>query len=138
MATEAHLRPGLSADIELEVPLAASAAAFGNTNIDVLSTPWLIGFLEQTAAKAIESALGTGQGTVGSRVDVRHLAATPIGMHVRFHAELLEVDGRRLRFRVEGYDQRDKIADGFHDRYVVDTGRFMEAVALKASSPDQG
>ena len=78
-------------------------------------------------------ALGPGQGTVGFHVDIRHLAATPIGMRVTFRATLTEVDGRRLVFRVEADDEQERIGEGTHVRFVVDMERFMGRIAAKGS-----
>jgi fluoroacetyl-CoA thioesterase len=70
---------------------------------------------------------------VGSRVDIRHLAATPIGMRVAFRATLSERDGRRLVFRVEADDEQERVGEGTHERFVVDMGRFMGRIATKQS-----
>ena len=84
----------------------------GETMPPVLSTPRVIGMLERAAHRAILPYLAEGQSSVGAQVNIRHMAATPVGFQVRFRAELLEVDGRRLRFKVEAWDEQDKIAEG--------------------------
>jgi predicted thioesterase len=88
--------------------------------------------LESTAHSAILPYLAEGQSSVGSLVNIRHLAATPVGMRVRFRAELVEVDGRRLRFKVEAWDEIDKIADGEQERFLIDLARFKERVEKKS------
>ena len=107
------------------------ASAIGSGGIDVLSTPWLIALLETAARAAVEPLLPAGQATVGVRVDVRHLAATPPGLTVRATAELVEVDGRRLVFRVEAFDPVDKIGEGTHERAIVDPQRLLDRATQK-------
>ena len=88
--------------------------------IRVLSTPDMIRLIEQTAIEAVAPTLGPGQATVGTRVDVAHLAATPVGMTVTIVVELTEIDRRRLAFRVEVRDELDEAAKGTHERFIID------------------
>ena len=126
------LEPGLAATLTLTVGASDTAAAFASGAVDVLATPRLIGLLEEAAAAAVQPALAEGQTTVGTRVDMRHLAATPVGMQVTATAELVEVDGRRLRFRIQAHDRREPVAEGIHERAIVDRARFLERVSQKA------
>jgi fluoroacetyl-CoA thioesterase len=87
--------------------------------------------MERTAHETILPYLPEGQTSVGAVVNIRHLAATPVGMTVRFRAELLEVDGRRLRFKVEAWDQIDKIGEGEHERFIIDRARFNDRLEKK-------
>lgn len=96
----------------------------GETLPVVLSTPRMIGLMEFTCQLLVLPHLAEGQTTVGSLVNIRHLAATPEGMTVRLRAELLEVDRRRLRFRVEAWDTLEKIGEGEHERFIIDKDRF--------------
>ncbi len=92
----------------------------------VLATPWMIGFMERTCRNLVLDYLDRGHDTVGTHVDVYHRAAAPIGDNVSFRAEIAEVDGRRVRFRVEARDT-DKdllIGEGSHERTVIDVARF--------------
>lgn len=98
----------------------------------VLSTPHLIGFLEMTARNLLKERLETSQDSVGSWVEMRHLAATPVGMQVRLAAEVVALDGRRVRFRLEAFDEREKIAEGSHERVIVDVARFAARMRAKA------
>jgi predicted thioesterase len=100
----------------------------------VLSTPHLIGYLEMTARNLIKEHAGETEDSVGTHVDVRHLAATPIGMSVRLAAEVLSVSDRRVVCRVEAWDEREKIAEGTHERFVVDVPRFASKVQAKAAA----
>ena len=99
----------------------------------VLSTPHLIGYLEMTARNLIKEGLPPGWDSVGTHVDVRHLAATPVGMSVRLQAEVISADDRRVTCRVEAYDEREKIAEGTHERALVDVARFASRVQAKAA-----
>lgn len=131
------VEPGLTADLEIIVQTTDTARYSGGESFpEVLSTPRMISYLERTAHQAILPHLAENQGSVGTVVNVRHLAATPAGMQVRFHARLLEVDGRRLRFLVEAYDAVEKIAEGEHERFIIDKGRFNERLASKQQSID--
>jgi fluoroacetyl-CoA thioesterase len=105
----------------------------GMENARVLGTPYLIGFLEMTARNAIKPHLEEGYDTVGTHVDVRHLAATPMGMQVRFHAEVISVDDRRVRCKVEAFDEKEKIAEGTHERFIINVARFAIRLLAKAA-----
>lgn len=126
------LEPGLTHELTLIVQEVDTARHSGGETLPpVLSTPRLIGMLERTAHRLALPCLTEGQTTVGTLVNVRHLAATPVGMEVRFHAELLEVDGRRLRFKVEAWDAVEKIAEGEHERFIIDIARFNRRLEEK-------
>ncbi|HET9223507.1 MAG TPA: thioesterase family protein [Roseiflexaceae bacterium] len=127
-----RLEPGLTATVTLVVGPADTATAFASGAVEVLATPRLIGLLEEAAALAVGPALAEEQTTVGTRVDMRHLAATPIGMRVTANAELLEVEERRLRFRIQAHDEHELVAEGTHERAIVNRARFLERVAQKA------
>ncbi|MCX7903695.1 MAG: thioesterase family protein [Caloramator sp.] len=126
------IKVGLNSVIETTVQEKDSAANYVNGFIDVLSTPSLIGLLECAAKNAVDLHLPTGYSTVGIRVDVKHLAATPIGMKVKAMAELIEVDGKRLVFKIEAYDEKEKIMEGLHERFIVDVEKFMQKIKDKA------
>jgi fluoroacetyl-CoA thioesterase len=126
------LEPGLVGEYTITVQESDTARASGGESLPlVLSTPRLISLLERTANMAVLPYLAENQGMVGSVVNIRHLAATPVGMQVRFRAELLEVDGRRLRFKVEAWDEVDKISEGEHERFIIDRSRFDDRLEKK-------
>lgn len=100
----------------------------------VLGTPYLIAELELTARQAVRQYLDPGYDTVGTEVAVKHFAATPLGMSVAFHAEVEEVADRRIRFHVWAVDEREKVAEGTHERAIVNVERFGQRVAQKAKS----
>lgn len=97
----------------------------------VFATAYMVAFLEATCLNAVKPFLGKDQRTVGTHVDVSHLAATPIGMTVTAEAELVAVEGRKLRFKIRCSDDSDLIAEGFHERFIIDVPRFSERLAKK-------
>jgi len=101
----------------------------------VLSTPQLIGHLELVARNLLKQQIEAGNDSVGSEVHFRHLAATPVGMRVRLLAEVTAVDGRRVRFRLEAFAEREKIAEGTHERVIIDVARFAARMQAKAAGP---
>jgi predicted thioesterase len=105
----------------------------GETLPVVLSTPRMIGLMEFTCQLLVLPYLAEGQTSVGSLVNIRHLAATPEGMTVRLRAELVEVDRRRLRFKVEAWDALEKIGEGEHERFIIDKDRFETRLEEKRS-----
>src|SRR4029434_6919252 len=115
----APLAPGLSAQLSMTVTRAHSADTLGNTGVAMLATPFLIAFLESASNAVLKPYCAPGGGSVGTMVDVKHLAATPLGMSVRAEATILEVDGKRVLFSVEAWDEVEKIAEGRHERFMV-------------------
>jgi len=99
----------------------------------VLGTPYLISHLEFTARNSVLPFLEKGYDTVGARVDVRHLAATPMGMEVTFESELIAVEDRRLTFKVRAFDEKDVISEGTHERALINVERFAARVSAKAA-----
>jgi len=103
----------------------------GDSLPPVFATPRMIAWMERTAHECVLPELAEGQTTVGTLVNVRHLGATPVDMQVRIRAELLEVDGRRLRFKVEAWDEVEQIGEGEHARFIIDVARFTEKLKKK-------
>jgi len=124
----AELKAGLTYETKKIVEEADTAAKFGSGNIYLFSTPMMIGIMEKAAMNCVASELEPGQGTVGIHLDVKHMAATPMGMEVRAVAELIEVKGKKLRFKVEAFDEKEKIGEGTHDRFVIESDKFMDRV----------
>lgn len=128
-----EIQPGAEAEVALTVTPDRTADAMGNHGVDVLATPLLIGLLENAAHRVMQPIIPPGGGTVGTMVEMRHLAATPIGMRVRARAKLIETDGRRFLFAVEAWDDRDRVAEGRHERFVVsDMQKFLKRTRRKA------
>ena len=102
-----------------------TARALGSGTVPVLATPRMIALMEQAAVNAVQSELLPGQTTVGTRLDVTHDAATPIGMRVWAEAELTAAEGRKLVFAVAAYDETGKIGGGTHERFIIQTDKFL-------------
>jgi fluoroacetyl-CoA thioesterase len=126
---------GLVGEYKMVVQDSDTARSSGGESLPpVLSTPRMISRMEHTAHITVLPFLGEGQTTVGTVVNIRHLGATPVGMEVRFRAELLEVEGRRLRFKVDAWDEVEKIGDGEHERFIIDCKRFEERLEKKRTT----
>ncbi len=120
------LKPGVTGEATTVVVRENTAARVGAGGVEVFATPMMIALMEQAAWQSVANDLEPGYVTVGTLVNVRHLAATPPGQRVRATAELIEIDGRRLVFKVEAYDEKQKIGEGQHERYIVNLDRFMK------------
>lgn len=127
-----ELEPGLVSEIVHVVAEEDTAARYGSGLVPVLSTPHLIALMESASQKVIAPHLGEDETAVGTHVDMKHLAATPVGMAVRVRAELIAVDGRRLSFKVEAWDEVEKVGEADHQRFIIDTARFMDRVTSKS------
>ena len=117
---------GLTGEMITTVVHENTAAAVGAGGVEVFGTPMMIALMENASWKAVAEHLETGQVTVGTLVNVRHLGATPLGQQVRATAELIEIDGRRLLFKVEAYDEQKKIGEGQHERAIINLERFLQ------------
>lgn len=127
----ANLVPGMSHTVELAVKPDMTADAHGNPGVPVLASPKLLALFEEAAIKAMAPGLGEGEGSVGTNFAFRHLAPTPVGMHVRVTATLIRIDGRRATFQLEAFDAKEKIAEGEHERVAIDMARFLGRVEQK-------
>jgi fluoroacetyl-CoA thioesterase len=126
--------PGLKGSARLLVGAEHTAPSIGSGKVPVLATPVMINVIEAAALAAVEHLLPAGHQSLGIHLDVRHFAATPIGMHVVATAELMAVDGRTLSFRVEARDDKELIGSGSHQRVVVNVARFDERLQKKLGS----
>lgn len=122
---------GLNAEITLIVTEADTAAKWGSGLVPVFGTPSLVGLMEAAAVKALDGHLPEGQTTVGGHIDVRHLAATPVGMQVRARAELTSIDDKKLTFHIEAWDETEKIGEALHERFVIDIEKFVNRTQMK-------
>ncbi len=104
----------------------------GQEGARVLSTPHMIGYMERTCRDTVLPLLDPGHDTVGTHVNVSHLAASPMGMPVTFTAEVIAVDGRRIRFRVEARDEKEIIGEGTHERTIINVAKFATRMAAKS------
>lgn len=132
------LQPGVTGHAELVAAPEHAAAAMVGGAVATFSTPSMISLMEVAAFNAVLPLLSEGQVTVGTVVNIRHLAATPLGLGVRAEAELVRVDGRRLVFRVTAFDDAERIGEGEHERFIVDVPRFMDRVQSKLRASGAG
>lgn len=124
---------GASGTKTLVVAMEHTAARWGSGSLHVLSTPYMVALMEGAAVNAVDPLLPEGYRTVGTRLDVRHVAATTMGQEVTARAELIEIDGRRLVFRVEASDGAGVIGEGTHERFIIEVERFMARAEARAA-----
>jgi predicted thioesterase len=122
---------GLMGNSEMIVEGKDLVSQLGGVEVDILSTPRLIQLMEAAAIRSIENYVAPDQLSLGTRVRIKHLSPTPLGMKVIAHAILKEVDGKRLLFLVDAYDDVEKVAEGEHERILVSKSRFLEKVEKK-------
>ncbi len=125
------LKPGLKGNAVLVVGEEHTAPRVGSGRVRVLATPVMINLFEAAALEAVERLLPPGHQSLGTILNVRHIAATPVGMRVTASAEVVAVEGRTVRFRVEARDEKELIGDGTHERVVVNVAKFDERVQRK-------
>lgn len=122
---------GLKGNAEILVGDAQTAPRVGSGRVRVLATPVMINMMEAAALDAIESLLPEGHQSLGTHLNVGHYAATPVGMTLRATAEVTKIDGRNIEFRVEAFDDKERIGDGTHARVVVNVERFDKRIQKK-------
>ena len=126
-----EIKTGIKGYTELTVTDAMSAKELGSGLLPVYSTPSLVAMMENTCSNSMLDYMDEGWGTVGISLDIKHTAATPIGMKVHAESELIEVDGRRLVFDVKAYDECGEIGYGKHERFIINNEKFMSRVNAK-------
>ena len=127
------LEAGIKGEQSVEVVYENTATAVGSGVLEVFGTPCMLALMEKTASESVAPYLEEGCGSVGTQVNISHVAATPIGMTVRCETELTEVDGRRLVFKVAAYDEAGLIGEGPHQRAIVARERFEQKAQSKLS-----
>ena len=116
---------GMKGRAESVVTEQNTAAAVGSGLVPVFATPYMVALMEKASVNAVQPALAEGEGTVGTRLDVTHDAATPIGMQVWAESEVVAVEGRKITLRVTAYDSCGPIGSGSHERFIIQTERFL-------------
>lgn len=111
-----------------------TAEKAGNKGVDVLSTPMLMQMVEDAAMQCVAPTLDTGEVTLSHHIDLSHIAATPVGLIVRTEVEIIAFDGRRIEFAFSAFDEREKIAEGTHERYVVPRSEFLSRLEDKLAT----
>ena len=133
MSSTDKLKAGLKGSSDLLVGEEHTAPRVGSGRVHVLATPVMINVIEAAALAAIEHLLPAGYQSLGTRLDIRHFAATPVGMRVRAEVEVVKVEGRVVTFRVAVNDEKEPIGDGTHERMVVNVSRFDVRVQDKVA-----
>ena len=126
-----EIKIGAAATVETAVDENNTAKSAGSGSLDVFATPYMIGLMERAACEAINPFLPEGQTSVGTAMDVRHSASTPIGMKVWASATVTGVDRRAVTFDVRAWDEKGEIGSGTHGRFIVDIDKFMEKTCSK-------
>lgn len=132
------LHEGMTFERAWRVTGAEAADRHGNPFVHVLTTPVVVEWMEEVATAGVQPHLTDGQGTVGSVMKMKHLKPTPIGLMVKVAAKLTQIDGRRLTFWIEAFDEVEKIAECQHERVIVDLTRFHDRAAKKAGCASRG
>ena len=127
--------PGMIGEDTFVVEQQHLAVHVGSGSAGVLATPWLIAYLERVAHRLLVERLPAGYSSVGVWLEVRHLAPTPPGNRVRARAELVEIEGPRVTFAVQAWDETELIGEGRHQRVVIDEARFLRRVSAKSQPP---
>ena len=125
------MKAGIKGRAEVTVSYENTAAKVGSGDQLVFATPWMIGLMEEAAQSSVLPYLEEGQATVGTHLNVSHDAATPVGMKVWAESELIAVEGRKLIFNVEAFDECGSIGKGTHERFVINKEKFMARVETK-------
>lgn len=137
MSLEQSVTIGATGSAQIVVGEQHTAPHVGSGKVAVLATPVMVNLMEAAALDAAERFLPAGHQSLGTHLDVRHIAATPVGMKARARAEVIAVEGRRIHFKVEAWDEHELIGDGSHVRVVVNVARFDERVQRKLK-PTEG
>ncbi len=120
------LKTGIKGIASETVTVENCAKTVGSGELEVYATPSMIALVEKAAWMSVAEYLEEGQGTVGTKLEISHVSATPVGMEVRCKTELIEIDGRRLLFAVKAYDEAGLIGEGTHERFIVWNERFQQ------------
>lgn len=125
------LESGIKGRVEKTVERENLASSMGSGLMPVLATPCMVALMEETAWRSVEPYMEKGNGTVGTALNIKHLAATPEGVKVWCESELMEIDGRRLVFDVKVYDNSGIVGEGIHERFIINNEKFAAKAAEK-------
>ncbi|EPR14372.1 thioesterase family protein [Ruminiclostridium papyrosolvens] len=120
-----ELEVGITGSAQVLVSEANTAKTMGSGSLDVFATPAMIALMEKAASLAVQNYIDEDSSTVGTMINIKHIAATPVGMNVTARAELAEIDGKRLVFTVEAFDGKAKIGEGQHERFIINAQKFI-------------
>ena len=128
------IHPGMTREDSFPITVENSAIHLGSGSSRVLATPWMIAFMERVSHRLLTCCLPDGFSSVGTHLDVHHLAPTPVGATIRVKVEVLSLDGNRVYFTVEAWDGLEKIGEGKHERVIIEEARFLRRVEKKKVS----
>ena len=130
-----ELRTGIKGEARTVVSESNTAIKLGSGGVPVFATPGMIALMEEAALSSVQPFLAAGFTTVGIKISTSHLAATPMGMNVTAVSELTEVNGKRLVFKIEAFDNTEKIGEGVHERFIINTEKFLKKCEAKNMFP---
>lgn len=125
------MEKGIKNTIKIIVTNNKTAAAMGSGTLQVFATPAMIALIEETAWRSVTPYLEDGQSSVGTKLDISHISPTPLGMTVKCETELTEIDGRRLVFKTDVYDEMGLIGTGTHERFIINADKFQKKADAK-------
>ena len=125
------LTVGISNEITKTVTKETTAAALGSGLLEVYATPAMVALMEETCMRSVQEELEEGCGTVGTGLTIHHISATPVGMKGRCASKLVEVDGRKLVFDVQAFDEAGLIGQGTHERFIIENEKFFQKACKK-------
>lgn len=128
------LTVGISHEMTRDVTNENTAASLGSGLLDVFATPAMVALMEETCMKSVQGELEAGCGTVGTGLTIHHVSATPVGMQVRCVSKLVEVDGRKLVFDVQAFDEAGLIGQGTHERFIIENEKFFSKAQGKLNA----
>jgi predicted thioesterase len=132
------IHPGMAREDSFPITMENSAIHIGSGSSRVLATPWMIAFMERVSHRLLTCCLPDGFSSVGTHLDVRHLAPTPVGATIKVRVEVLSLDENRVQFTIEVWDELEKIGEGKHERVIIDEARFLRRVDKKIASLQVG
>ncbi len=121
-----NLQVGIIGESKTIVNDKNTAISLGSGGIPVFATPAMIALMENAALNSVSGFLPEGNSTVGIQINTSHIAATPVGMEVTAKSELVQIDGKKLTFKIEAFDEKEKIGEGVHERFVINVDKFMQ------------
>jgi len=130
--SEFDLKVSMHGEARTRVNGENTALKFGSGKVDVFGTPAMVALMEEASINTVDKDLPEGFATVGIELNIKHIAATPKGMNITASAELIEIDGKRLVFKVEAFDEVEKIGDGTHQRFIIELDKFKHRAQNKS------
>ena len=132
------IHPGMVREDSFPIEMENSAIHIGSGSSRVLASPWMIAFMERVSHRLLTCCLPEGYSSVGTHLDVRHLAPTPVGATIKVRVEILSLDENHVHFTIDVWDELEKIGEGKHERVIIDEARFLRRVEKKQASLQVG